>query len=324
MRKYIGTILIVILTLAASLPAVASTYRCESIFLDSLTDILLDLDRNHQGLLFQNNSTPLPDKLSWNRKRKLRSILKNNSLNNMISEKQVIRFAAELGTVLFDKRATVDSWIFKSPEQRLNEAAVSLIQEKILRQGLLKAWPGYRPNKTHAFDKLVKSFRWSSDKLATFQNSRLMSVLAFPFTLPKIHNNQIGDDLMHRILRDGFDAHAEEIRLTLRSQTRIDAYNTFKRIYSASVMGTVMVTYLISAYDQVTEEMNKNAQHQDELLKNLSNEIDALAEMRLAIVEQAYQDSLSEFIKVYGEAPTAEEQTILRRKIENALLPTEE
>lgn len=154
---------------------------------------------------------------------------------------------------------------------------------------LLKAWPGYSPHKTHPLEKLVKSFRWSTDKLATLQNSRVMSILAFPFTLPKIHNKEISDDLMHKILRDGFDAHADEIRLALRSQTKIDAYNTFKRIYSASVMGTVMVTYLMSDYDQVTEEMNRNAQHQDELLNSLSNEIDALTEIRLTIIEQAYQ-----------------------------------
>lgn len=324
MLKQIGKILVVIFTLAVCFPAVASSYRCETIFSDSLTDILLKLDKDHNGLLFQNNSTPVSDKLSWRRKRKLRSVLKNISLNNMISEKQVTRLAAELGTILFDKRATVDSWLFKSPDERLNDATVSLLQEKILRQGLIKAWPGYNPHKTHPLEKLVKTFRWSTDKLATLQNSRLMSVLAFPFTLPKIHNKEISDDLMHKILRDGFDANAEEIRLTLRSQSKIDAYNTFKRIYSASVMGTVMVTYLMSAYDQVTEEMNRNAQHQDELLNNLSHEIDALTEMRLTIIEQAYQDAVSEFIKVYGEEPTTEEQTVLRRKIENALLLVEE
>jgi hypothetical protein len=313
-RKQIGSLLLAALILSGSFSAEAARYSCQSLFTTSLSDVMTQFDKDNNGFLFKQDLQVFQESLSWNRKRKIRKILNEVSLDNMISEKQVDRFAVELGTILFDKRETVDNWIFKSPKERMQDSAVGIIREKILREGLNHAWGGYSPIKTGKLDKFVKGFRWVNDKANSLQASWLGTLLQFPFALPKIQNQEISNELMRKIILDGYDKHANEVAIALKSQSKIEAYETFRRIYAPAVMGTVVVVIFYISWTMIQERNKQTVATYIADQQKTRSFLEKIPEVKRAILEESIQKAREEFIQKWQDMPTAEEELELQEQ----------
>lgn len=295
--------------------AQAGAPRCESVFLPTVLEVIQQLDsKNNEFLLKGSSFEEFGKDFSWLRRRKLRKLVNNTDLQTFVSEKAVERYAIELGTVMFGKKEAVDRWLRQDKESRLEESTIMLIKEKLLQDGLLKTW-GEIHDPTDA-----GIFRRSLDKLWTIQHSRAFEWLRIPIVLPGIKNKEIPPDLMYKIIRDGFKVHAEEARIALKSQSKIEAYNTFRKIYSATFFGVVLIFNVHSGYHQIQDyhkrQVTDVVQQLQETRKNVES---AVPKVKQEQFEEAYRGAEADFIKKWGEPPTEAESQIIKARIAAAL-----
>jgi|GEM_PF-1875106 hypothetical protein len=319
MKHRLGSFILALLVLSGSLSAQAAAYRCQAIFRPSLFETLVSIDKGHQGALFKNDLSALTEDLSWNRRRQVRSILKHQVLGNAISEREVARLATELSGLLFGKRDIVDNYIFKSKDQRTKDGFINLMNEKILREGLLQAWGGYSPQKVGALAGIVKGLRWTNDKLIFVNEMMFRTPLVLPFFLPKFKTKDISDALIQKVLLDGADKHIEEIRVAMKVQNYAEAYNTFRKLYAPIVMGTVLTVATVISYIQAQELNDQMVDKQLKSLEQMHSDLEKVGDAKNEIIEKAYQGAQAEFIEKWGEAPNAEEAAQLRNKIINGI-----
>lgn len=308
-------ILATLLSLGAVLPAEAKTIRCESIFQPTVGDVLEQVNRDSDGLLFKGPSfEEYTQSMSWMRKRKIRKLMQDIEVRSFSSEKAVERHAIELGEALFGNHTALGQWVRKSSEQRLDDSAILLIKEQLLQEGLLKTWGDVQdPAQINFLKKTV-------DHIKTFQGSMLGQSLRMPFFLPKIKNQLLSNELMFKVIRDGFNAHAEEVRVALQKQTKIDAYNTFRKVYAPVVFGIMMVVQAQNAYQQLQDAIEQQVRATIEALRNQRKQIEETVPLvKQQEFQKAYDASIAEFTLKWGEPPTAEEAGIIKAKIEKAL-----
>ncbi|MNS82150.1 hypothetical protein D3C72_1158850 [compost metagenome] len=316
MAKRLGNFLLAVLILSGSLSAQGAQYRCQAVLRPSIAQVLASLDKDNQGFLFKNDLQSFSEGLSWNRKRKLRNILNHQFLGNAISEKEVARLATELTTILFGVRETVDNFIFKSKDQQLNDSAIGLAQEKLLRRGLIDAWGGkYSPNKTGLLSDLVMGLRWTNDKALILHTAIARTPLSLPLLLPLRKNSEISDQLMRKIILDGVDKHIDEIRIALKEQSSIEAYNTVRRLYTPVLIGSVLTVGIIIAYLIVQDEKERSFHEQLSGLERMRDEIAKVSAAKDLIIQEAYEGARQDFIKKWGGEPTSEEAAELRQKV---------
>ncbi|WP_374028821.1 hypothetical protein [Bdellovibrio bacteriovorus] len=308
------------LVLSGSLTAQAKAPRCESIFFPTVRDVLEQVDKDNNLFLFKGTSSEAYIKdFSWIRKRKIRKILENTDIQTLTSEKAVERYAIELGSVLFGKTDSILRWTKNPKETRLEESTVILIKEKLLQDGLVQTWSTIRDPRD------VTAFRKGLDKVAAFTHSKTFELLRFPFALPSLKNSEIPPALMFKIVRDGFKAHAEEARIALKSQTKIDAYNTFRKVYSSVFFSIVMIFNIQTGYEQMTALHQQQVDTVIHQIKESRNIMESMVEqLKKEQFEEAYRGAEADFIQKWGEPPTAAEKQILRAKIAEALHYTPE
>lgn len=320
MMKRLGTLFLAVLILSGSLSAQGAQYRCQGVFRQSVGEVLRDIDRDNQGFLFKNDLQSFREDLSWNRKRKLRKLLNNTYLGDSISERSVTRLAAELSLLLFGRREVVDNLIFKTEGQRLSEAAVGLTQEKLLREGLLNSWGEYSPETVRGLSGFVKSLRWTGDRLLRVHEYIGGTFLSLPLFLPTKKNLDISSDLMQKIILEGVDKHIAQVRIELKAQTDIEAYNTFRRLYTPIFFGSVVTIISAITYMMAVEENDRIVNEQLANLEKMKEQVSSIGQAKEQIIENAYQDARDEFIQRWGEPPTAAEAVELRAKVTNGIL----
>lgn len=311
-RTFLFTVLI---GFSGVLSAEAKTLRCEAIFQPSLQEMLEKMDRENSQFLLQGKSVDqYSQTLSWSRKRKVRQLIKNLDLNDLASEKVVERQAVELSTALFGSKDVVDRWLFKSREQRLEESTLLIIKEQLIKEGLLKTWGEvYNPAKRGTLKKIL-------DRVWNLQNSRGGEWLRMPFMLPSLKNKEISAELMQKIIQDGFNAHAEEARIALGQQSKIEAYNTFRKIYAPVFFGVLLIAQVQHAYLDLQAAMDEQVQHTLEQLRDQRQSLEKnIPLLKQEELQKAYASAVAEFTQKWGEPPTPEESAQLRTKIEKAL-----
>jgi hypothetical protein len=154
LRTFTFTLL---LGLGGLLSAEAKTIRCDAIFQPTVQDVLEKIDGENSQFLMQGKSFEVyTQSLSWFRKRKVRKLVHDLELRSFPSDQALERYTIELGTALFGAKEIVDRWIFKSPEQRLEESTFLIIKEQLLKEGLLKTWGDvYNPAKISLLKKFA-------------------------------------------------------------------------------------------------------------------------------------------------------------------------
>lgn len=308
-------ILALMISLGGTFPAEAKTYRCDAIFQPTVADVLYQLNRDYSEYIFKGPSFEnYTQSLSWMRKRKLRKLVQELEVRSFPSEQAVERYAIELGAILFGTHTNLSRWLTKNSEQRFEESTLLLIKEQLLKEGLLNTWADvHNPDQVTL---LKKSF----DRLSTFQNSRVGEILRLPWFLPSMKNQKVPPELIIKIIRDGFNAHAEEARIALKQQTRIDAYNTFRKIYAPVFFGVTFVMQMQSAYQQLQDILEQQVQQTIRELRKQRQQIEkAIPDLKQQEFQRTYDATIAEFTQKWGEPPTAEETAILKAKIEKAL-----
>lgn len=303
------------LSLGGMSSAKAKTIRCDAVFQPTVADVLEKVNQDNGQFLFQGKSfEEHSQNLSWMRKRKIRKLVRDLEVRSFPSEKALERYSIELGTALFGSKDVVDRWIFKSKEERLEESSIYIIKEQLLQEGLLKTW-GLNHDSAQ-----VGMIRRLLDRLASAGHSPYGQLLRLPYYLPTMKDQKIHQDLMYKVIRDGFISHSEEVRLALGKQSQIEAYNTFRKLYSPVFLGVMLITSLQHAYAELEriqdQQVQKAVQELRTQRKSILNNIDMAKQ---EIFQQTYDAAVAEFIQKWGEPPTPEEQVLLKAKIEKAL-----
>lgn len=308
-------ILVSIFSLGAVFPAEAKVIRCDAIFQPTVADVIEQVNRDSGNLLFKEPSfQEYTQTLSWRHKRKIRKLVRDLEVRSFPSEKALERHAIELGEALFGSHNTLGQWIKKSTEQRLDDSAILLIKEQLLQEGMLKTWSNINDPAQISF---LKKF---TDRIWTFQNSKVGQLMRFPFMLPTLKNKEISSELMFKVIRDGFNAHAEEVRVALKQQTKIDAYNTFRKVYAPVFFGIMLIVQSQNAYQQLQDAIELQVRETIEALRNQRKQIEETVPLvKQQEFQKAYDASVVEFTQKWGEPPTSEEALIIKAKIEKAL-----
>jgi len=273
--------------------AEARAMRCDGVFQPTVKDVIDRINEENGRLFFKGKSfEDFSQNLSWLRKRKLRKLIQSLEIRSIPSEQALDRYAIELGILLFGQKEIVDRWIFQNKEQRLEESAVMIFKEQLLNEGLLKTWRDfYDPNQISVITK-------SLDLISTFQNSRVGDLLKLPFVLPAIKNKTFSK----------------------KHQNKIEAYNTFRKLYSPVFMGVMLITHMIHAYEEIEraqeQMLAKTLQELREQRKSIETNIPLVKQ---EILKSAYTTAEAEFINKWGEPPTAEEASQIKAKIAEAL-----
>lgn len=308
-------ILVILFSLGAVFPAEAKTYRCDAIFQPTVADVLNQVNRDNSEFLFKGPSfEEYTQSLSWLRKRKIRKLMQDLEVRSFPSEKALERRAIELGEALFGTHNNLSQWIRKSPEQRLDDSAILIIKEQLLKEGMLSTWSDvYDP-------KQISFLKKTLDRIWTFQHSRIGELLHLPFLLPSLKNKEVSPELMFKVIRDGFTAHAEEVRVALKQQTKIDAYNTFRKIYAPVFFGVMLIVQAQNAYQQLQDAIEQQVQQTIQALRDQRKQIEeTIPLIKQQEFQKAYDASVAEFTQKWGEPPTPEEAAIIKAKIEKAL-----
>jgi len=308
-------ILAILFSLGSVWTAEARTYRCDALFQPTVMDVLEQIDRdNLHFLLGDKTLEEHTQNLSWMRKRKIRKLLQEIEVRSFPSEKALERYTIELSAALFGTSTSLSRWIKKSADERLEDSTILIIKEQLLTQGMLRTWGDVQnPQQISMLRKIV-------DKIWTFQKSRIAQLMSFPFRLPQLRNSEISNELMFKIIRDGFDAHAEEVRVALRHQNKVDAYNTFRKVYAPAFFAILFSFNVVSAYEQRQKQIEETTQQVVTELREQREYIGtAVPKIKKEEFDKAYAASIAEFVEKYGEQPTPEEAAIIKAKIEKAL-----
>lgn len=284
--------------------------QCEHVFFPSAFEVLLETSQKNKNFLWGGKDyQDFTKDYSWLRRRKIRKILHSIEVQNFTSEAAVERYAAELSAALFGPRTVVDRWITLDKNSRLEESSVLLIKEQLLREGLLNTWKDQRDPRTAGM--IRKSF----DFIAGMQQTK-WAILHLPWSLPQWRDTRINPELMSLVVRDGFKTHAESIRKALGSQDRIEAYNTFRRLYGMVFFTSVVGLQILQAYQMIEWEQQRLVEEALKELKQTQDSIKSLELLKESKIESAYQESLQIFKERWGEDPTPAEARALRLKIE--------
>ncbi|AFY00782.1 hypothetical protein [Bdellovibrio bacteriovorus] len=325
LKKVLSLFLIV--SLCSPLTAKASSLQCRNVFATTVSDVVVGLNQETSRFLLRGKTLDDFSKtLSWNQKRVLRRILNTSILQSGASPEAVERYSLELSTVLFGKREVADNWILKNKEQRLESSAVTLLKEQILRDGLVKTWKNeHDPAQVSKLSKIT-------DKMWTLMYSKPAEIVSLvsgiigatsgqaPFFLPKIFDKTISPELQFKVLRDGFSVHKEAVRIALKHQTHIEAYNTFRRLYQPIIMAVYFIVMAQESYETYQQSINSEV---DALISDLKSKREFIekniSELKKEQAQLAFEQALVEFQNKWGEAPTDSEKSIIRNRIEESL-----
>lgn len=225
---------------------------------------------------------------------------------------EIENMAAELSLALYGQHDLVDRFFAKSKEQRQRDSTTRLIGEKLLREGLLKFWQETRGEVSQTLWQAIRG------RIYRIQKSSILTyILTFPFV--PVKDVQISNDLMTKIILDGYDAHKDEVASALSSQNAREAYSTFRRLYSAVFFGTILAFQGTQIYDGVKAEIARQDVKTENAKKAVSDLREGIEEgvlrQRREIVEDTLKEMIVEFRQKWGEDPTPDEKEILRKKI---------
>lgn len=305
-----------LLALSMSLPwkAHSSALRCESVFIPTFKEVLETVNRESNQYLFAGKSLKEhQESLSWIRRRKIRKILNSLEIEQVPSQARIEQYAVEMGTLLFGHREYLSRWIRKNGQERMEESTTLLIKERLLKEGVLKVWGEHNdPATLSVLNKMM-------DRVWRFQHSRVMEFAGIPYWLPKAKDKALSQELIFKVVRDGYKAHEKEIAVALKSQNYREAYNTFARLYKPVVFALIFVFLLQKTYDDYETSINDAVEDLVKGLEEQRKSIENLPEIKVDEAETAFQQALVTFKEQWGEDPTPAERLKIQTQIETAL-----
>lgn len=308
--------LCLILAIALGLPmeAQSSAMRCESVFIPTFKEVLETVHRESNQYLFSGKSLKEHQEvLSWNRRRKIRKLLNSLELDQVPSQARIENYAVEMGTLLFGHREYLSRWIKKNGQERLEESTSLMIKERLIKEGMLKVWG------EHADPASLGLLKKTMDRMWRFQNSRIVEYLGIPYWLPKAKDKALSQELIFKVVRDGYKAHEKEIAVALKSQSYREAYNTFARIYRPVVFALISIFIVQKSYDDYNTSIDQGVEALVSELQKQRDALSSLSEVRTEEARHALQQALSTFREQWGEDPTPSERLKIQTQIETAL-----
>ncbi len=245
--------------------------------------------------------------LKYDYKLKLLEITEGNVLGSMTDPREIEYLASELSLALFGPRHLIRDYLFKSHDERFREATLARIGENLLRKGLMRTWSSM----THKDPNFWARFKL---RLRKFQKHGLVEFLTqLPF--PKINDKVISDDLMSKVILEGFDNHKLELEQALKTQGARDTYNTFRKVALVAFFASIIGSHTMEAREQQRLEMQHSQAVAVKQLKNLNElprqiEDDANSSKR-EIFKIVFAKAKRDFIEKWGENPTPEEEQVL-------------
>lgn len=295
----------------------AAATVCSTQFVPSLWQTIESINRNNQGFLTE--TIPLSEfgaNLSWTKKRQLRKILNDRSLAKLTLAGSVERKATELAILLFGRKNVVDQFVFKNSDQRLQDSTLYKTKETLLREGLIDYW-----NKNHEIGNST-ALRRAFERFTLIRHNQMFELLGFPFRLPHLNDQNLPPRLILNIVRDGFEAHAKEAAHYLNWQNKIDAYNSFRRLYSPLVFGIILTFTSFVAFQNIEQIHQTQVDEVLTQIRSTQKNLDVLvSDAKQAEFDQALREAIANFETKWGESPTPSERQIIQDRIANALTP---
>lgn len=302
----------------------AATLSCQALFTSSnvptIREVLELINKENNGFLYSKDFLQeREESLSFFKKRSLRNLLNKIDLDQIPSRQSVERYAVDLGLLLFGNRDVLDRWIKKDADQRLKDSAYDILKSQLIKDGLLKAWSDHYDPANISLKKKVL------DRVWRFLNSNYFYVLPalslqFPYFLPKFNDAKISKELMFKVIRDGYKTHEAEIIVALKSQSRRDAFNTFRRLYTPIILSVLLISQMQVSYNEHYAAIDAEVKNFTSELKQQRELIDAeVPKIKISEAQLAYEKSLQHFINIYGEKPTDVEDARMRSRIETDL-----
>lgn len=254
--------------------------------------------------------------LRYDRNLSLKEALEKVDLRRIHDPSEIEAMVSEFSLALYGHPHTVDRFLLMSNLVRVQGTARRVMGEEILRKGLLDVWHNL-PDKQRA--GLVKRSRLILGKVWNWRPLVALGQLPFP-QLPK---QRLPFELVEKVMLNGYDAHAMEVQAYFKAPNAREAYSTFRRLFLPTLMGTLLLTQIQVAHQQIQLEIESSEKELDQFkdsLKSLETGVIEYANaQREAIFNDAYQEALIEFQAKWGEPPTPEEEQILREKIRRSL-----
>lgn len=245
--------------------------------------------------------------LKYDRNLKLVEVIQKYDLAKVTTSLEIEQLASELSLALFGPRHLVIDYLLKSRDDRFRHSALSQISESLLRKGLIKTWIQLG----HKNQNLWQRFK---NSLWRFQKHGLIQFLTqLPF--PHVKDKKIPDELMNKVILEGFDAHQAELQVALGTQGPRDTYNTFRKVALVLFYVGMIGGQIIEAKEQQYKAMEQSRiaeEKQVEALQNLAQQIEENTnQAKRAIFESAFEQAKKDFLLKWGENPTLEEEQVL-------------
>lgn len=241
--------------ISLSLSAQADFVTCHYVFTPRNERVFFPLTNRERSFVFDNLSLEeYVETYSWYRRRQIRKAVDGFDLAKFHSQAEIENYAARLSILLFGSRTVADRFLLQSTQENERQSALLLAKEKILRQGLTGFWLNHgEPVPKRLLGRFL-------DGLRKINHSKPMIILQSPFSLFTLKDKTLADQLLLKIIEDGYDKHEDEVRSELAGQNRIEAFNSFRRIYAASIWGFIAVAQVQFAIESRNEAIQIEVQ----------------------------------------------------------------
>lgn len=316
-RLFLIAILLVVGSIFSASPALAAL-KCAAIFNpkveDYIPELLYQIRLGEMSLERQGVSSsikPSYESLGWYRARKLRALL-GAEMGRFPSERALMVHIHSMSTLLFGQRNQVQYWLKTNKDQRQQDRIVEALRQTLLNEGLSGYWRS-------EFNS--KNISWAHrqwDRVEGVFSHRYAQILRLPFLLPNIQGKALPKKLVMKIAKEGLDKHWQEAQSFLKTQSRIETYQTVQRYYFPSVLGVVFAYHFYLAFEdlQMQKAMaEKAAKDFQQTIGEVSGVVEGVQSIIQEIYMEAFEAALDEFVLVYGEDPTTAEYEELKIRV---------
>lgn len=266
---------------------------------------------------------PLPSlksdiqKLSGLKLKKLGAHLEKMDLSSKLTRDDLEEFAADLFIILKGPPVSLLDYFTKNKSKTMNRRLFRTVQEDMLVMGL-RGISQRIPEK-----ESYQSMENGKYLIKKFFQHKAWKYLVMPYDLPWFEKLKIPEELLEKILLDGLSQHNEELITHLKSQSMIDHYERFRKVYRPVAFSLGFAFYYQKFDKKYEEQVHSN---QEEAKQELRDSFEILGEA----IKDNYNESQDnmEVIKAqqlsrmidqyrfkYGMDPTSAEYLELREKV---------
>lgn len=248
-------------------------------------------------------------KLTRLKYKQLEKLFSKFNFDSNLSREFLMEFSSELYLILKGPPVSLLDYFRESQTELMSEHYLRILQESLMAHGLKKIVPNFPAQND---SKLMKT-RILMKKISQYKIWRLLNL---PYGLPAIDRPLISEQLLEKIIIDGFENHKKEFIIELRYLKLLDHYDRFRKIYSG-------ISFSLLIYYLYQEILHQKETHEKEVKDAFMESLDKI-DKALPKVEVKTEDEMKElqmkrvlknFRDKYKEDPSADEYLQLHMKI---------